>query len=120
MFSKSEIVIIYDGECRFCKASLTWLERKMSVTAIAFQTADLNSYGLTLAQCEVEVFAISDEEKYAGAAAVAFLLRERGNTFLAAVVRGSGPLGRAGYRWVATHRNSGIVRLATRWLERTR
>lgn len=118
VFSKSEIVVIYDGECRFCNACLAWLEHKLTITAVAFQTGDLNSYGLTRAQCEVEVHAISGGEKYSGASAAAFLLHERGSVFLSAIVRGSGPLGRAAYRWVATHRNSTLVRLLTRWLER--
>ena len=117
MSSPKEIVVIYDGDCRLCKASVAWLEKKLKIKAKAFQSCELSVYGLTREQCEVEVFAFSDGAQYSGATAVAFLLRERGNTFLYLIVRGSGPLGRGGYRWVASHRISAVVRVLTRLLE---
>jgi len=118
--SQQEIVVIYDGECRFCRASVAWLEQKLRMKALAYQESDLSIYGLTRDQCEAEVFAISGGVQYSGAGAVAFLLRQRGNTFFSLIVRASGPLGRVGYRWVASHRNSALVRMAIRLLERGR
>jgi len=118
MATHLEVILIYDGECRFCRASLTWLQEKLQVTAVAFQNADLAKYGLTRRQCEKAVFVVADQKTYSGSSAIAFLLNLRGNTFISRQIERSGWLGRVGYRWLASHRNSLLVRLATRYLER--
>jgi hypothetical protein len=59
---------------------------------------------------------ISQGTTYGGAAAIAFLLKRRGNRIQSALITGSGPIGRASYRWIASHRNSIPVKLATRIL----
>ena len=112
------VILIYDGECRFCRASLTWLQEKLQVTSVAFQDADLATYGLTRSQCEKAVFVVADQKTYSGSAAIAFLLNLRGNTFISRQIERSGWLGGLGYRWLASHRNSLLVRIATRYLER--
>jgi predicted DCC family thiol-disulfide oxidoreductase YuxK len=56
---------------------------------------------------------------YVGADAIAYLLGRRGNYVLGFIVRASGPLGRYGYKWVAGHRNSFIIRFATKVIERS-
>ena len=118
MATHLEVILIYDGECRFCRASLTWLQEKLQVTAVAFQNADLAKYGLTRRQCEKAVFVVADQKTYSGSSAITFLLNLRGNTFISRQIERSGWLGRVGYRWLASHRNSLLVRLATRYLER--
>ncbi len=112
------IIVIYDGECRLCRSSLEWLQQKMCVTALPFQSTDLNSYGLTSEQCSAEVFALCDDRTYSGSAAIAFLLNKRGNTFLSWLIVRSGRVGRFGYRWIASHRNSLAVRILTNILDR--
>ncbi len=107
----SEITVIYDGECALCISSLTWVKRRVAVSALAFQSADLGSFNLTRAQCAKELHVVVGGKIYKGAAAVAYLLGVRGNVVLAAVVKGSGVLGKFGYRWVAAHRGSVIVHM---------
>ena len=112
------MLVIFDGDCRLCGACLDWLQRKCEVSAQAFQNTDLSKYGLTREQCPQEVFVIDDGTVYSGALAVALLLEKRGNRLRARIIRGSGALGKCGYRWVAGHRNSRLVRFFTAWLEK--
>jgi predicted DCC family thiol-disulfide oxidoreductase YuxK len=114
-----EIIVIYDGQCRFCIASLLWLQKKIQVSAIPFQGATPEKYGLSVEQCSKEVFVVTKGKTFAGAQAIAYLLKLRGNTMTSMVIRVSGPVGRSGYRWVAGHRNSLLVRIITKILERS-
>ena len=111
----SEITVIYDGHCQLCKNSIAWISKKLAINVVDFHTAELTRYGLSREQCAREVFVITPENRYSGAQAAAFLLKARGNKVLAAVITISGPLGRAGYRWVAGNRNSWPVKILS-WL----
>lgn len=110
------VVVIYDGQCEFCRQSLKWIQQKATVTAIPFQTADLSQYRLTLQQCAKQVFVIADSKTYAAADAIAYLLFIRGNTSAAWFLGKSGNLGAAGYRWIASHRDGLFVKIATKIL----
>ena len=112
------ITVIYDGQCQLCRASINWLQLRSKVTAISFHEIDPESYNLTLDECQKQVIAIQGEQMFKGAAAVTFLLKHRGNTATARFIRATGPLGRFGYRWVSTHRNSAPVKALTRILEK--
>jgi predicted DCC family thiol-disulfide oxidoreductase YuxK len=112
----SQITVIYDGQCEFCQQSVTWIQRTLEITAMPFQTSDLSSFNLTREQCAKQVFVISAGSTYGGAAAIAFLLKRRGNRIQSGLITASGGIGRAGYRWIASHRNSWPVKLATRVL----
>ena len=114
----SDIVVLTDGECRFCEATMKWVEQKLVVDAIAYQRADLGFYGLTYEECSQAVHVVHAGKVYVGADAIAYLLGRRGNYILGFSVRASGPLGKFGYKWVAGHRNSWLIRMATRILER--
>jgi len=113
----NQITVIFDGQCEFCQQSVTWIQRKLAVTALPFQTSDLAPFNLTKEQCAKQVYVISQGTTYGGAAAIAFLLKRRGNRIQSALITGSGPIGRASYRWIASHRNSIPVKLATRILQ---
>jgi len=113
----SEITVIYDGQCQLCNNSIVWVSKKLAINVVDFHTAELSRYGLSREQCAREVFVITPENRYSGAQAAAFLLKARGNKFLAAVITISGPLGRAGYRWVAGNRNSWPVKILSRLLK---
>jgi predicted DCC family thiol-disulfide oxidoreductase YuxK len=115
----SEIIVLTDGQCRFCKASIDWVAKKLEVEALAYQSAELSIYGLSYAQCSKAVHVAHGGKIYAGADAIAYLLSQRGNWLLSFIVRASGPLGRIGYAWVAGHRNSWLIRTATRLIERS-
>lgn len=112
----SQINVIFDGQCHFCQQSVTWIARKLTITAMPFQTSDLAPFNLTKEQCAKQVYVVSQGVTYGGAAAIAFLLKRRGNRIQSGLITASGPIGRAGYRWIASHRNSWPVRWATRVL----
>jgi predicted DCC family thiol-disulfide oxidoreductase YuxK len=112
----STITVIFDGDCEFCQQSVTWIQHKLVVEAIAFQTADLQPFNLTKEQCAKQVYVVSDSITYAGADAIRYLLKERGNRVGAMLLGATGNVGRAGYRWVASHRNSWVIKGATRVL----
>ena len=111
-----EVVVIYDGQCHFCEQSVLWIQRKVAITALPFQTSDLSAYNLTREQCAKQVYVVSDGVTYGGAAAIAFLLKRRGNRIQSGLIKASGPIGRAAYRCIASHRNSWPVKLATKVL----
>ena len=113
-----EATLIYDGDCRLCQASVDWLRLKLDIAAVPFQRANLERFGLTREECAKEVIVHTGSAIYRGAAAVAYLLRARGNGFASLLITAAGPLGRFGYHWVATHRNSLAIKLLTRLLER--
>ena len=113
----TEITVVYDGQCQLCKNSVSWVSKKLAITAVDFHTADLAPFGLSREQCAREVFVITAENRFSGAQAVAFLFKARGNKVLAALITISGPLGRAGYRWVAGNRSSWPVKILSRLLK---
>ena len=112
----SQITVIFDGECEFCKQSVRWIQRKLEITALPFQTADLSPFNLTREQCAKQVYLISENRTLGGAAAIAFLLKHRGNRVQSTLITISGPIGRSAYRWIASHRHSWPVKLATKVL----
>ena len=112
----SQITVIFDGQCEFCQQSVTWIQGKLVITALPFQTSDLSAYNLTREQCAKQVYVVSQGVTYGGAAAIAFLLKRRGNRIQSGLIKASGPIGRAAYRWIASHRNSWPVKLATKVL----
>ena len=112
----STITVIFDGDCEFCRQSVTWIQRKLVVKALAFQTADLEPFNLTREQCAKQVYVITDSDVYGGADAIRYLLKKRGNRVSAMLLGATGNVGRAGYRWVASHRDSWVVKVATRVL----
>jgi predicted DCC family thiol-disulfide oxidoreductase YuxK len=112
----SIITVIFDGDCEFCQQSITWIQRKLVVEAIAFQTADLQPFNLTREQCAKQLYVLSDSVTYAGADAIRYLLNQRGNKVSAIMLMSTGNLGRAAYRWVASHRSSWVIKVATRVL----
>ena len=112
----SQITVIFDGDCAFCQQSVTWIARKLTITALPFQTSELAPFNLTKEQCAKQVYVVSQGVTYGGAAAIAYLMKQRGNRIQSGLITASGPIGRAGYRWIASHRNSWPVRWATRVL----
>jgi predicted DCC family thiol-disulfide oxidoreductase YuxK len=106
---ENQIVVIYDGECAFCKSSIEWIEQRLVVDAKPFRQTDLAKYGLTYQECSKSVQVITNGAVLAAAPAIAFLLKKRGNRLLSLFITASGPLGRLGYKWVAAHRSSLVV-----------
>ena len=95
------------------------MQKKLTVDATPFQKADLASFGLSYEECSKALHVVHHGRVYVGSDAIAYLLRRRGNYILGFIVRASGPIGRYGYKWVAGHRNSWLIRVATRIIERS-
>ena len=112
----NQITVIFDGECEFCQQSVTWIQHKLDISAIPFQTADLSPFNLTREQCAQQVYVISGEVTYGGSDGIAYLLKQRGNTFLYLSIKATGPIARIFYKWIATHRNTWPIKLATKVL----
>ena len=112
-----EITVIYDGHCQLCQNAISWVSKKLAMTALDFYTTDLAKFQLSADQCSREVFVVTEGKRYSGAEAVAFLLKSRGNKFLSTLITFSGPLGRFGYRWVAGNRNSWPVKILSSFLK---
>lgn len=106
-------VVIFDGECEFCIQSLKWIQQNLQVIAHSYQSTDTHLFGLTPQQCSKSVYVIYHDKTYGGADAIALLLKLRGNTRLSTLITLSGGIGRSGYRWIASHRHTWPIRLAT-------
>ena len=105
----STVIVIYDGECDFCRECVKWVQKRAQVTALPFQSTDLSRFGLTYDRCSKEVVVLIENEVFGGAAAVAELLQVTGYKFLGVLLKMSGPFGRFGYRWVARHRGGWLI-----------
>jgi len=76
------ITVLTDGQCRFCEATMAWVSKKLDVSAIAYQSAELSQYGLSYEQCSEAVHVLHAGKTYVGADAIAYLLSRRGNWIL--------------------------------------
>jgi len=71
----SHVTLIFDGSCGFCTRSVRLiraLDRDHRVTAVPYQKPGTpEEHGLSLAQCETAIWAITPEQdRYSGAAAI--------------------------------------------------
>ncbi len=111
------ITVIYDGQCQLCQNSINWLSKKLKFEALGYQVAPVEQFGLTLAQCEKQVYAVEDEKKFGGVSAVIFLLNARGNRIAAFLLKSSGPLGNFAYKMIAANRRSVFVKVLSKLIE---
>jgi predicted DCC family thiol-disulfide oxidoreductase YuxK len=112
------ITVIYDGQCQLCQNSIDWLSNKLTFEALAYQKAPLEKFGLTLTQCEKQVYALSAGKTYGGVAAVIFLLNARGNRVSSLLLKLSGPFGSFTYKMIAANRKSVFVRTLSRLIKK--
>lgn len=70
-------VLVFDGECEFCKACVRFVARRTSrpLTTVPYQSADLASLGLTREQCIEAVQWVTTDSVRSGHLAVAAALR---------------------------------------------
>jgi hypothetical protein len=80
---------------------------------------DLASYGLTFNQCSKSVHVVAEDTVFVGAAAIAFLMKKRGNQAVSLLITTSGIFGRWGYQWVSNNRNSFLVKAVHRLLNQS-
>ena len=112
------ITVIYDGQCQLCQNSIDWLSNKLTFEALAYQLAPLEKFGLTLSQCEKQVYAVSADETYGGVSAVIFLLKARGNRIASLLLKLSGPFGSFTYKMIAANRKSVFVRTLSKLIKK--
>jgi predicted DCC family thiol-disulfide oxidoreductase YuxK len=71
-------LIIFDGDCGFCQASLTFLIRwsRRRPPSASWQSLDLSTFGMTAEECQQRMYFVTDRGVvYGGAAAVGAALR---------------------------------------------
>ncbi|MFI6796454.1 thiol-disulfide oxidoreductase DCC family protein [Streptosporangium canum] len=73
---REQPVLVFDGDCGFCTASVRFAERRIGVRArvTPWQFADLAALGTTRERAEREVLWVERGRVYGGAQAVARLL----------------------------------------------
>ena len=111
-------IVIYDGECGFCKSCVAWVKARREIEAIPNQIIDPAAYSITREQCEKSVVVITDRT-YFSAKAIAELLVLCGNPYLAKFLKLSGPIGEWGYKYVAKHRDGLLVRILHYLIKKT-
>ena len=70
-------IVVYDGECAFCRCSVRWATRRLRVDVryVAWQEIDVASLGLTVESCREAVQWVEDAQILSGHRAVTKLLR---------------------------------------------
>jgi predicted DCC family thiol-disulfide oxidoreductase YuxK len=104
-------LLIYDGDCGFCRRCLDWGRRLgVEADAVAWQELDLAAHGLTERDAVEAAWFLAGRRRWRGHEAVARALR----TSRHAAVRAAGvavgsrlarPVAGPVYAWVARHRH---------------
>ncbi|GLW67029.1 hypothetical protein Arub01_52720 [Actinomadura rubrobrunea] len=84
MTRRERPVLVYDGDCGFCTASVRFVERHVPTSAqiVAFQFADLDALGTTAERAEYEVLWVDRSGRVSGGAqAIARLLMDAGGAW---------------------------------------
>jgi predicted DCC family thiol-disulfide oxidoreductase YuxK len=70
-------IVVFDGECGFCRCTVSWAKRRLRTDAqfAAWQDIDVAAIGLTVQACQDAVQWVGATGNYAGNRAVARLLQ---------------------------------------------
>lgn len=71
-------LVLYDADCGFCTSSIAALQGpafRAQIHAVAWQEADLAAHGLAAEQCQERLHVVDGSNVFAGAAAIASILR---------------------------------------------
>jgi predicted DCC family thiol-disulfide oxidoreductase YuxK len=103
-------LLIYDGDCAFCKNSLQWAigHLKQMPNYVAFQKVDLTEYRLTKTDVETQVWLLVGTKHFGGHQAVAWLFKSQTSPFwrlIGTIIDLFGPISALVYRWVAKNRH---------------
>jgi predicted DCC family thiol-disulfide oxidoreductase YuxK len=105
------VIVLYDGDCGFCRRSVDWVlrrdrDRRLTATPIQSTTGDFLLSDLTPEERVREVHVINDDgRRSSGGAAVKDVLDALPSTrALARVVSVSPRMTQLGYRFVASNR----------------
>lgn len=107
---KPKAILIYDGDCAFCKNSLNWAinNLKNMPRYAAFQKLDLAEHHLSLAEAREQVWLIDGNARLGGHKAVAWLFLNQKSPFwraLGLILKLFSPISALTYRWVAKNRH---------------
>jgi predicted DCC family thiol-disulfide oxidoreductase YuxK len=103
--------LVYDGDCAFCTSSVRWVPRlRLRVDEIvAWQFADLASFGLTEKECDESAWLVVGDRRWSGATAAGrLLLRSPWYWRPFGVLLLTPPfswIAKAAYRWIARNRD---------------
>jgi predicted DCC family thiol-disulfide oxidoreductase YuxK len=106
----TDALLIYDGDCAFCKQSLKWALEKLPEFCryVAYQKVDFSVYGLDLADVKSQVWLIEGDRRLGGHRAVSWLFRQQrsiGWRVLGLLIDAFSPISALVYRWVANNRH---------------
>jgi predicted DCC family thiol-disulfide oxidoreductase YuxK len=106
----TDALLIYDGDCAFCKQSLKWAIDRLPTMSryVAYQKVKFSNFGLSLADVQSQVWLIESDQKYGGHLAVSWLFRHQptwGWRALGLLIKAFSPLSALVYRWVAKNRH---------------
>lgn len=106
----TDALLIYDGDCAFCKQSLKWALDKLPEFCryVAYQKVDFAEFGLQLSDVQSQVWLIEGDRKHGGHRAVSWLFRQQksiGWRSLGLVLDAFSPISAIVYRWVAKNRH---------------
>lgn len=105
-----DALLIYDGDCAFCKNSLLWAINHLKAMPryVAYQKIDSSEYHLSTRDVESQVWLISGTHQLGGHRAVAWLFLNQKSLFwrsLGALIKVFSPISALIYRWIAANRH---------------
>lgn len=106
----TDALLIYDGDCAFCKQSLKWALGKLPEFCryVAYQKVDFAQFGLTMGDVKSQVWLIDGQKRLGGHRAVAWLFRQQKSVTwraLGLLIDTFSPISALLYRWVANNRH---------------
>jgi predicted DCC family thiol-disulfide oxidoreductase YuxK len=106
----TDALLIYDGDCAFCKQSLSWALEKLPdfCRYVAYQKVDFAKYGLQLSDVQSQVWVVSDDLRLGGHRAVSWLFKQQKPLFwraLGGLIEVFSPISAQIYKWIANNRH---------------
>lgn len=106
----TDALLIYDGDCAFCKQSLKWALAKLPEFSryVAYQKVDFRQFGLELEDVQSQVWLIEGGRNLGGHRAVSWLFRQQkplGWRSLGLLIDVFSPISALVYKWVANNRH---------------
>ena len=105
-----QALLIYDGDCAFCKQSLNWALTKLPQFSryVAYQSINPSDYGLSTDQVKQKVWLVDGKQRLSGHRAVAWLFCNQdafGWRMLGWLIRVGGPVSALSYFFIAANRH---------------